>query len=77
MSCPKFTKGQKVTIKPITEGASPRDATLESYAGRSGTIIDYYYLDMDKKEFYVYMVKTGERENNIVVHEDELTGIIE
>lgn len=76
MGCPKFTKGQKVMIKPVHDSASPRDATLERFAGRSGTIIDYYHLDVEKKEFYIYMVKTGAEEGNIVVHEDELSIIL-
>ena len=74
MMDPKYNIGQKVLINPVKNQSSPgRDADIEQYAGQSGTVVDYYWLRPSAGEvFYIYTVKIGDSEKEIVLYEDEL-----
>ena len=75
---PRFRKGQKVIIVPVKEQRlSARDADLRPYAGQNGTIANYHWLDIDENRFYIYTVLIGDKEKEVVVHEDELAAHIE
>lgn len=75
---PRFRKGQKVIIVPVKEQRlSARDADLRPYAGQNGTIADYHWLNIGEKRFYIYTVQIGDKEKEVVVHEDELAAHIE
>jgi hypothetical protein len=72
---PKYEIGQKVAIRPTeSKPLSPRDAILERYAGKSGEIIDYHWISLERgvKVFYIYTVRIGDSNKEVVLHEDEL-----
>ncbi len=77
---PKFMTGQKVTIVPVkSQPATPRDADIEPYIGQCGTVADYYWIRPSASEgaFYIYTVRIGEGNKEIVVHEDEIEALLE
>jgi hypothetical protein len=77
---PKYQIGQKVIIAPVrTQQLSPRDAALEPYAGQIGKVADYYWIDLGRGAgvFYIYTILVGADQKELVVHEDELEGVIE
>ena len=69
--------GQKVMIKLVSdEGSSVRAAALEPYVGRTGVIIDYYWIEPPtRKVFYLYTVQINDNDKEVVLYEDELTNI--
>lgn len=72
---PKYDIGQKVTIMPVSnQHLSSRDSDLERYAGQTGEVMDYYWITLERgaKVFYVYTVRIGDGQNEVVLHEDEL-----
>ncbi len=74
---PKYEPGQRVTVTPVkSQRLSPRDSLLEPYAGQSGTIGEYYLLKRDTEVFYIYIVRIGDGEKEVVLHEDELEPFI-
>jgi hypothetical protein len=77
---PRYFVGQRVIIKPIGSGkTSLRDVALESYAGQTGKISNYYSLSMDmgKEVFYLYTVVMDQDKKEIVANEDELRTVVE
>jgi len=74
---PQYQVRQKVVIKPpASRSSDPRDSTLDKYAGQVGTIVDYYWISTHLSGvFYIYRVKVGPNDNEIVVHEDEIEGL--
>ena len=70
----KLEIGQKVVITPAkSQPLSPRDSSLEPYAGRSGRVTDYYWISPNQGEaFYIYTVRIDDDQEEIVLHEDEL-----
>jgi hypothetical protein len=71
----KFEKGQKVTVKPSGGGSpfSPRDVSIEPYAGRRGQVTNYYSIVLrDGKAVYLYTVMMDNDRKELVLHEDEL-----
>ena len=70
----KYEKGQKVIITPVeSQHLSPRETDLESYAGKSGKVTDYYWISSGRGEvFYIYNVRIDADNKDIVLHEDEL-----
>ena len=66
--------GQEVIIKPVKEKSlSVREAALGPYAGQSGKITDYYWIEPPTGGvFYLYMVQVGQ-DKEIVLYEDEIT----
>jgi len=71
---PKCKIGQKVIINPVKNQSSPaRDADIGQYAGQSGIVTDYYWIRPSAGEvFFVYTVKIGDSEKEIVLYEDEM-----
>ena len=71
---PKFKIEQRVVIKPVkNQGLSARDSDIGQYADQSGTVTNYYWISTKRGEvFYIYTVKIGTREKEIVLHEDEI-----
>ena len=76
---PKYEIGQKVIITPVkNQHLSPRDADIGAYAGRSGKVTDYYWMNTGSGEaFYIYTVQMGAGHEDIVLHEEELHAHIE
>jgi len=71
----QYRVGQKVVVAPVANSSlSPRDSDLEKYVGQRGEITDCYWITLDRgtKVFYIYSVKIGEGEKELVLHEDEL-----
>ena len=71
---PRYKIGQKVIINPVkNQSSSARDTDIEQYAGQSATVTDFYWLRPSEGEvFYIYTVKIGDSDKEIVLHEDEL-----
>ena len=76
----RYVKGQKVIIEPMkNQHLSPRDSALELYAGKSGIIIDFFWINVSRgtRDFYIYTVRIETGHKEIVVHEDELRAYTE
>ncbi|MFC1932227.1 hypothetical protein ACFLXU_01165 [Chloroflexota bacterium] len=71
---PKYQIGQKVIIKRLkTKLPATRDSDIGQYAGQSGTVTNYYWISPHGGEvFYIYTVKIGTGQKEIVLHEDEM-----
>ena len=71
---PRFSKGQKVIIKPVDEkGVTKREYSVNEYAGQTGEISNYYYISPPTGQiFFIYNVLAGKERKEIVVYEDEL-----
>ena len=73
---PKYDVGQKVIVVPASDQTSARDSKLEQYAGQSGQITDYHWIDRDRKVFYIYTVRIDSDKKEVVLHEDELKAYV-
>lgn len=73
---PRYHVGQKVIIKPpAPQSPDLQHSALNKYAGHNGTIVDYYWINTHTSGvLYIYKVKVGANDNEIVVHEDEIEG---
>ena len=71
---PKYKLGQKIIAKPVQdESLSTRDTGIEQYAGQSGIVTNYYWIrPRTGKVFFIYTVKIGDGQEEIVLHEDEM-----
>ena len=71
---PKYKIGQRVIAKPVkSQSLSARDSGIEQYVGQSGIVTDYYWIRPDAGEvFFIYTVKMGESQEEIVLYEDEI-----
>ncbi|MDD4923538.1 MAG: hypothetical protein PHF74_01720 [Dehalococcoidales bacterium] len=71
-----YRRGQKVVIVPAkNQFTSARDSKLEPFAGRSGVISDYYWLDLpngNNKQVFIYTIKMKDEDREVVVYEDEI-----
>ena len=76
---PKYEKGQRIIITPAKhERSSPRDSDISKYAGRNGKVTNYYGINMARGEtFYIYTVRLGDDDEDIVLHEDEMQAHME
>ena len=74
----KFEKGQRVKIRPAGDKhLSPRDSTLEPYAGQSGRVTDYYWVTLrGGQAVYLYNVLMETDRKELVLHEDELEAYV-
>jgi hypothetical protein len=78
LMAPKYVKGQKVIITPVGSQDSVRSSDLEVYAGQTGRVTDYYWIGSNRGEvFYIYTVRIGTGDKEVVLHEDELEPYIE
>ena len=76
---PRYQIGQKVIISPAkSDTLSHRDAGLESYAGQTGTITDFYWINRggSSEAFNIYTVSIEPDKKSLVLHEDELSGCV-
>jgi len=75
---PRYIKGQQVAIKPVDEkGVTKREYDVNAYAGTIGEIADYYYISLRTGQvFFIYHVKVGKEQKEIVVYEDELEPVL-
>ncbi len=66
--------GREVIIKPVSEqNLSIREYAIRPYSGQTGTISNYYWIDPPTGEvFYLYTVRVGKSNNEIVLYEDEI-----
>jgi len=71
---PKYKIGQRVIAKLVkSQSLSARSSGIEQYAGQSGIVTDYYWIRPDAGEvFFIYTVKMGESQEEIVLYEDEI-----
>ena len=71
---PKYKVGQRVIAKPArSQMLSVRDSDIGQYAGQSGIVTDYYWIRPNAGEvFFIYTVKMGESQEEIVLYEDEM-----
>ncbi len=70
----KYKIGQRVIAKPVkSQALSARSSDIEQYVGQSGVVTDYYWIRPNAGAvFFVYTVKIGESQEEIVLYEDEL-----
>ena len=71
---PKYEIGQRVIVKkPKAQSSSPRDSDIGQYVGQSGMVTDYYWISPSTGgTFYIYTVRIGAGQKEIVLHEDEI-----
>ncbi len=71
---PRYVVGQKVIIQPVGEqGLTPRENDISLYAGEIGEVSDYYWISPRTGQvFFIYNVRVGASEREVVVYEDEL-----
>ena len=77
---PKYNIGQNVIITPVKgQHLSTRDCDIGPYAGKTGEVIDYYWIGLGMRTavFYIYVVRVEDSDKEIVLHEDELQPYIE
>jgi hypothetical protein len=70
----RFAKGQKVVVRKVKKKyLSPRDSALEPYVGQIGTVDNYYCITLNRgNTVYLYTIRIGTDQKEIVLHEDEL-----
>ncbi len=70
----KYKIGQRVIAKPDkSQALSARDSGIEQYVGQSGIVTDYYWIRPNAGEiFFIYTVKMGDGQEEIVLYEDEM-----
>ena len=70
----KYKIGQRVIAKPVkSQSLSARDSDIGQYAGQIGIVTDYYWIRPNAGQvFYIYTVKMGESQEEIVLYEDEI-----
>ena len=71
---PKYKLGQEVTIKLVkNQASSARESDIGLYAGQRGIVSDFYWIQPNMGGvFYIYTVKIGDGDKEIVLHEDEI-----
>ena len=69
----KYTIGQKVRVTPVKDQhAIPGDCAIESFAGQTGEIVDYHWINLPTGEVFIYTVRIKAVDKEVVLHEDEL-----
>ena len=70
----KYKIGQRVIAKPVqNQSLSARDSDIGQYAGQSGIVTDYYWIRPNAGGvFFIYTVKIGDGQEEIVLYEDEM-----
>ena len=73
----KYKIGQRVIAKlDKNQALSARNSGVEQYAGQSGVVTDYYWIRPSAGQvFFIYTVKMGESQEEIVLYEDEVEAI--
>ena len=72
---PKYKIGQNVIVRPTKYPAvPPKDADIGQYAGRTGKVLNYHYIQPSKgKVFFIYTIRLGEDMKEVILYEDELS----
>ena len=70
----KYKIGQRVIAKlGKSQALSARSSGIEQYVGQSGIVTDYYWIRPNAAGvFFIYTVKMGESQEEIVLYEDEI-----
>ncbi len=70
----KYKIGQRVIAKPVkSQTLSARSSGIEQYVGQSGIVTDYYWIRPNAGGvFFIYTVKMGDGQEEIVLYEDEM-----
>ncbi len=70
----KYKIGQRVIAKlDKSQALSARSSGIEQYVGQSGIVTDFYWIRPSAGEvFFIYTVKMGESQEEIVLYEDEI-----
>jgi len=70
----KYKIGQRVIAKlDKSQTLSARSSGIEQYVGQSGVVADFYWIRPDAGEiFFIYTVKMGDDQQEVVLYEDEL-----
>ena len=70
----KYKIGQRVIAKPVkSQTLSARSSGIEQYVGQSGIVTDYYWIRPNAGGvFFIYTVKMGDSQEEIVLYEDEM-----
>ena len=70
----RYKIGQRVIAKLIkSQAPSARDSGIEKYTGQSGVVTDFYWIRPNSGQvFFVYTVKIGEDQGEVVLYEDEI-----
>jgi hypothetical protein len=71
---PRYSIGQKVVIRPVSEkGFTLRESDVTTYAGQTGQISNFYSISPNASQiFHIYKVRIGPQKKEIVVYEDEM-----
>ncbi len=71
---PKYQIGQRVIAElDKSQALSARSSGIEQYAGQNGIVTDYYWIRPNAGQvFYIYTVKMGESQEEIVLYVDEI-----
>jgi len=72
---PRYEVGHKVIITPAkNQPPSIRDCDIGPYAGKTGEVIDCYWINLGRgaEVLYTYVVRVEDVNKEIVLHEDEL-----
>ena len=78
LMAPRYEVGQIVIITPVkNQHLSPRDSSIDPFAGQIGKIVDYYWLNSHRGEaFYIYIVRIETSHTEVALHEDELEAYV-
>jgi len=69
----KYLPGQRVRVKMSGAGRAPRSGSLDTYAGQTGEVTNYYWLSPNGAQaFYLYTVRLEPGHKEIVLYEDEI-----
>jgi len=71
---PKYKIGQKVIVRKLkSQSSDVRGSEITQYANHTGIVTNYYFIRPNRGEvFYIYTVKIGDGQKDIVLHEDEI-----
>ena len=71
---PKYDIGQKVIVRAAkNQPQSARNSNIGRYAAQIGAVTDYHWISPSGSEvFYIYTVRFGDGQKEIVLHEDEI-----
>jgi len=72
-----YSIGDEVLINPVSEQTpSLRESAIRPYSGQTGMISDYHWIEPPTGEiFYLYTVRVGDSNKEIVLYEDEINHI--
>ena len=71
---PKYKIGQEVKVRKLkSQSSDVRDSGISQYANQTGIVTNYYFIRPNWGDvFYIYTVKIGDGQKDIVLHEDEI-----